>query len=133
MAATTMRTTPTPRGLTTQMFFANEQLNAKDVLFQEIPEDQRQRVVVEFRSLDGDVLTGEFTIVIDKIAAARNPDVETSSAARGERDARSSRTDCNLDAKLADAAVSWFCTAWRGRWWSGAVSSCWTPACTRSS
>lgn len=52
------------------MFFANEELNARDALFQEIPEDRRQHVVVEFRSLDGGVSTGDFTIVTGKIAAA---------------------------------------------------------------
>ena len=58
------------RELVTQMFFAGEALNEKDRLFREIPADQRDRVTVEFRALDGGVPVGDFSIVLGKIGAA---------------------------------------------------------------
>ena len=52
--------------LTTQMYFANEPLNAKDKLFLSVDADARDMLVVDFREQDG-VPQGDFPIVLARV------------------------------------------------------------------
>lgn len=57
------------RELVTQMYFAGEPLNEKDALFLDTPEDERDRLVVDFQD-DGGVPKGRFDIVLGKVRPA---------------------------------------------------------------
>ncbi|MDX1625278.1 MAG: protocatechuate 3,4-dioxygenase subunit alpha [Wenzhouxiangellaceae bacterium] len=50
--------------LTTQMYFAGEPLNDVDRLLQALPEDQRNRLIVDFAPRDDDAPHGTFDIVL---------------------------------------------------------------------
>lgn len=52
--------------LTTQMYFAGEDLNETDALFLSVPEDDRDSLVVAFEETDG-ILRGHFEIVLAKV------------------------------------------------------------------
>ena len=52
--------------LTTQMYFAGESLNDTDRLLQDVPENKRSLLVVDFQELDG-VPSGMFPITLAKV------------------------------------------------------------------
>lgn len=60
------------RELTTQMYFAGNELNDADRLLQELPPAQQRRLIVDFARAEGagGIPTGHFDIVIEKVAAA---------------------------------------------------------------
>ena len=55
--------------LTTQMYFAGEPLNDSDALFQDVPENERERLLVSFDD-SGDAPRGTFDIVLRRVNAA---------------------------------------------------------------
>jgi protocatechuate 3,4-dioxygenase beta subunit len=55
------------REITTQMYFAGEALNEKDNLLNEVAENERDLLVVDFNKSDG-VLHGNFSVVLAKIS-----------------------------------------------------------------
>lgn len=57
------------RELTTQMYFAGEALNEKDLLLLEVPEDLRGRLTVAFEST-GEVPEGVFDVVLEQVRPA---------------------------------------------------------------
>lgn len=59
------------RELTTQMYFAGNELNARDRLLQELPPEQQRRLVVDFARTEGadGPPTGHFDIFIEKVTA----------------------------------------------------------------
>lgn len=57
------------RELTTQMYFAGEALNEKDLLLLEVPEDLRGRLTVAFEN-DGEVPEGVFDVVLGEVKPA---------------------------------------------------------------
>ena len=60
------------RELTTQMYFAGNDLNAQDRLLQELPPAEQQRLIVSFARTDGPASppSGHFDIVIAKVTPA---------------------------------------------------------------
>jgi len=54
------------RELTTQMYFAGEALNEKDLLLQEVPEELRSRLIVAFEN-KGDMPEGVFDVVLGAV------------------------------------------------------------------
>lgn len=57
------------RELTTQMYFAGEELNDKDFLLQELPAEEQQKLIVTMQQPEaGTVPTGQFQIVLAKVS-----------------------------------------------------------------
>jgi protocatechuate 3,4-dioxygenase beta subunit len=57
------------RDLTTQMYWAGDLLNDKDLLLQEVPEAERARLLVSF-DISGDLPQGVFDVVLSKVTGA---------------------------------------------------------------
>lgn len=55
------------REITTQMYFADESLNAKDKLLNDVAKNERDLLVVDFNERDG-VLHGNFSVVLAKVS-----------------------------------------------------------------
>ena len=55
------------REITTQMYFAGEALNEKDHLLNDVAENERDLLVVDFNERDG-VLQGDFSVVLAKVS-----------------------------------------------------------------
>jgi len=55
------------REITTQMYFAGEGLNEKDNLLNDVAENERDLLVVDFNERDG-VLQGNFSVVLAKVS-----------------------------------------------------------------
>lgn len=53
--------------LITQMYFAGQSLNQKDLVLQRLKKSDQQKVIVEFKSVDGALPVGTFDIQIEKL------------------------------------------------------------------
>jgi hypothetical protein len=51
------------------MYWEGESLNDKDLLFQEVPENQRKHLLVAFDE-SGEIPEGEFNVVLSTVSAA---------------------------------------------------------------
>ena len=52
--------------ITTQMYFAGEELNEADALLGDVAEDERELLVVDFSDIDG-IPSGHFPVVLARV------------------------------------------------------------------